>query len=116
LQVVVRPDSLELRDANLGRFKFLPRSETGTDWRQFTDMLVAIKMRYPEQQDVTLLLDPDISYKTLIQVMDHVRTADVLQMAQLETVELFPNISIADAPVEAPVEAVQENNGEEPVE
>ena len=60
-------------------------------------MLVEIKSRFPEEKSISLLLEPGINYKTLITVMDHVRSADVVQFTSVETVELFPNISIGDA-------------------
>ena len=54
-----------------------------------------------------MLLEPGVSYKTMIEVMDHVRSADVVQLASLETVELFPEISIGDAPALTIVESEQ---------
>lgn len=98
LELVIRKNSFEIRDANLGRIKYFPRSEKETNWKVFTNVLVEIKSRFPEEQNITLLLEPEIKYKTIIKVMDRVRYADIVQLAQLETVELFPNISIGDAP------------------
>ncbi len=98
LELVIRQDSFEVRDANLGRIKYIPRTEGDTNWKTFTDVLVEIKTRFPDEQGITLLLEPKINYKTLIQVMDRVRSADVVQFTEVETVELFPNISIGDAP------------------
>jgi len=98
LELLIRPESFEIRDANLGRIKYLARSNGKTNWKVFTDILVEIKSRFPEEQNISLLLDRKVSYKTLIQVMDRVRSADVVNVTELETVELFPNISIGDAP------------------
>lgn len=98
LELLIRPESFEIRDANLGRIKYLARSNGKTNWKVFTDILVEIKSRFPEEQNISLLLDRKVSYKTLIQVMDRVRSAEVVNVTELETVELFPNISIGDAP------------------
>lgn len=98
LELVVRPQGFELRDATLGRLKYLSRDEGGTNWKIFGELLLEIKNRFPEEQGITLLLDSDVNYKTLIQVMDRVRSVDVVQVTDVETVELFPNISIGDAP------------------
>lgn len=98
LELVVRNNSFEVRDANLGRIKYLPRKNGETNWKTFTDVLVEIKTRFPEEDSISLLLEPKINYKTLIKVMDNVRSADVVQFTDVETVELFPNISIGDAP------------------
>jgi len=98
LELVIRKNSFEIRDSNLGRIKHFPRSESDTNWKVFTNVLVEIKARFPEEQSITLLLEPEVDYKTLIKVMERVRYAAIVQITELETVELFPNISIGDAP------------------
>lgn len=112
LELVIRKDSFEVRDSNLGRIKYIERNEAETNWKVFTDILVEIKTRFPDEQKITLLLEPKINYKTLIQVMDRVRSADVVQFTEVENVELFPNISIGDAPV---LEAIPAENATEEV-
>lgn len=118
LELVIRQDSFEVRDANLGRIKAISRDQGETNWKTFTDVLVEIKTRFPDEQSITLLLEPKTSYKTLIQVMDRVRSADIVQFTEVETVELFPNISIGDAPelvnsadLKAPSENASSSNG-----
>ena len=64
-----------------------------------TDYLKRVKARFPEKTDVTLLLEPDIPYDTLVQVMDAVRLFEAVQAAEVVRAELFPEISIGDAPV-----------------
>jgi len=97
LELVLRKESFDIRDVNLGVIKVFPRSQEETRWDLFTDLLVEIKTRFPEEQDITLLVEPSINYKTLIHVMDRVRSADVVSVLTVETIELFPNISIGDA-------------------
>jgi len=98
LELVLRKDSFDIQDANLGVIKRFSRSDEETKWNKFTDVLVEIKSRFPNEKSITLLLEPSIDYKTLITVMDHVRSAEIVNIATLESVELFPNISIGDAP------------------
>lgn len=98
LEMVVRPGSFEIRDANLGRIKYLERKNDDVDWKALSNVLVELKTRFPEQQNITLMVDYRVNYKTLIQVMDRVRSIDVVNVTDVETRELFPNISIADAP------------------
>jgi len=102
LELVLRDNSFDIRDANLGVIKIFPRSQGATRWDLFTDLLVEIKTRFPNEENITLLLEPSISYKTLIHVMDRVRSADVVSVLTVETIELFPNISIGDAEIIAP--------------
>ncbi len=99
LELVIRQHSFEIRDSNIGRIKYIKRNAAKPDWKVFTDILIEIKRRFPEEQSISLLLEHGINYKTLIQVMDRVRSADVVQFTEVQNVELFPNISIGDAPV-----------------
>jgi len=98
LQLVIREKSFDIQDANIGLIRSIERSASATDWKLFSQVLLEIKSRFPDEQSITLLLEPGISYKTMIEAMDHVRSTDVVQIATMETIELFPNISIGDAP------------------
>lgn len=118
LQLVVRKDSFEIRDSNLGRIKYLQRDNDNSTWQTFSDILLEIKSRFPEEQKISLLLDRDVNFRTLIEVMDRVRAAEVVEFAEVQTVELFPEISIGDAPqlitesTETEVEIEGSNTGE----
>lgn len=98
LQLVVRDDRFDVQDANLGVIRRIDREGDGDNWQVFGKVLLEIKTRFPEEQDITLLLEPGTSYKTMIEVMDRVRSVDVVEVASVETIQLFPNISIGDAP------------------
>lgn len=98
LQLLVDPEYLELRDANLGRIGRFEAHEGEFDMRSLVDVLTQLKARFPEEQSIALLLDTRVSYRQLIEVMDHVRTVEMVNQATLEEYELFPNIAIGDAP------------------
>ena len=50
-----------------------------------------------------MLLEPDVPYDVLVQVMDVVREHHAVETGELVRYELFPEISIGDAPVMASV-------------
>ncbi len=52
-----------------------------------------------DKTDVSILLESDISYDTLVQVMDRVRVAEIVEEEGVVRMDLFPDISIGDAPV-----------------
>lgn len=97
LELVLRENSFDIQDSNLGLIKRFNRNQDQTRWDQFSSLLVEIKSRFPDEKSITLLLEPGIQYKTLIKVMDYVRSAEVVNVLSVETVELFPDISIGDA-------------------
>lgn len=95
LELVVRENSFDIQDANLGLIHKIERSTSQDDWKLFTKVMMEIKSRFPEERDMLLLFESEITYKTMIEVMDHVRSTEVVNLAVLESVELFPNISIS---------------------
>ena len=48
-----------------------------------------------------MLLEPDTPYDTVVQVMDRMRVLEVNAGLNVEQYELFPDISIGDAPAVA---------------
>jgi biopolymer transport protein ExbD len=101
LEVTVRRSRIEVGDRNLGALGVYPNSEDGYDYEALSKKLSEIKARYPEKTDVAILLEADIPYDTLVQVMDRVRVAEHLDEleATINRTDLFPDISIGDAPV-----------------
>ncbi len=101
LEVIIREQAIEVGERDRGLLTVLPMQASGHDLAGLTDYLKRVKARYPDQTDATILLEPDVAYETLVQVMDTVRAFDAGTGAQREPVELFPAISIGDAPARA---------------
>ena len=99
LEIVVRPDSLDVGDRIGGLIKSLPNTPTGADVRALSALVQQIKTRFPDQTAATVMAEPNTSYDTLVQVMDAVRSARVADGAKLVRADLFPAISIGDAPI-----------------
>jgi len=98
LEVIVRASAIEIGDRNGGLIKRLDATETGHDFKQLSEVLQQVKARYPDKLDATVLLEADIPYDIMVQVMDSVRVAQVVQAGSVQLAELFPEISIGDAP------------------
>jgi biopolymer transport protein ExbD len=99
LEVVVRKDRLVVSDHAGGLTRELPNGESGYDLSSLSNVLQQLKARAPEVVRATLLLEPDLTYEQLVQVMDAVRMVPVRQDGKLIQAELFPEISVGDAPV-----------------
>jgi biopolymer transport protein ExbD len=98
LEVIVRNNSIEVGDRNVGALGVYPNGDGGYNFEAMSDKLSEIKRRYPEKSDASILLEPDIDYNTLVQVMDRVRVEEVVQDDSIDRNDLFPDISIGDAP------------------
>jgi biopolymer transport protein ExbD len=97
VEVVVREAGIEIMDG-ARVIEAIPKIDDGYDLSRLSDYLVAIKDQYPEKDDASVLLEPDIQYDHLIQVMDTVRSVETQDTGQTARASLFPVISIGDAP------------------
>jgi biopolymer transport protein ExbD len=99
IEVIVRKTGLELANGN-SVVAAMPKKDGEYDLEQLEEMLLRLKSSYPEKTDATVLMEPDIQYDYLILVMDTLRETEITDEAtgEIGKMELFPNISIGDAP------------------
>ena len=102
IEVMVRKDLLQVADRNTGPLATLPNTAAGYNYDGLTDYLKRVKAKYPEKTDATILLETDTPYDILVQVMDRVRVFEAKQGITTVQAELFPDISIGDAPAATP--------------
>jgi biopolymer transport protein ExbD len=99
LEVILRRDVVEIGDRKRGRLKLVEVSANGDHLEEVSRMLQQIKARVPDKTDITLLVEMDIPYQRLVEMMDTLRVVQVEREGQAVNAELFPAISIGDAPV-----------------
>jgi biopolymer transport protein ExbD len=97
VEVVVREAGLEIMDG-ARVIAAIPKADDAYDLSKLSEYLVAIKQEYPQKDDASVLLEPDIVYDDLIQVMDTVRGVETFDGGQALRADLFTAISIGDAP------------------
>jgi biopolymer transport protein ExbD len=97
LEVVIRKDVIEVADRGTGLLRSMPSTSGVYDLKGLSDYLQLVKSKYPDKQDATILLEQDVQYDTLVQVMDTVRVFAV-PGSQWAVAELFPDVSVGDAP------------------
>jgi biopolymer transport protein ExbD len=114
LEVIVRHQGLELTN---GRelIATLPLANGEYDLKTLSSMALELKRQYPEANDASVLMERDIQYDHLIQVMDAIRSTEVTESdaviasadpatpvtmptAKRTKVELFKNVSVGEAP------------------
>jgi biopolymer transport protein ExbD len=98
LEVVVREDTLQVADGRGGVIKKLPKVDGSYDFAQLSLVMQELKRRMPEKQDITVLLEQDTDYQTLVTIMDTVRSYPTVQNLEVVQAELFPVISLGDSP------------------
>ena len=98
LEVMVRKDLLQVADRNSGPLATIPNTVKGYDYDALTEYLKRVKAKFPEKTDASVLLEAQTPYDTVVQVMDRVRVFEVSQGMGTVQAELFPDISLGDAP------------------
>jgi biopolymer transport protein ExbD len=101
LEITVRENKIEVGDRNVGALGAYPVNQKGYDFEALSEKLSDIKKSYPSKTDAAILLESEIPYDTVVQVMDRVRVAETVEGGNIVRTELFPDISIGDAPAEA---------------
>ncbi len=100
-EVIVREEGIEISNGTVV-IATIPNTEDGEfDLASLSDHMVELKATYPEQDGASVLMEAQIPYDYLIQVMDIVRSVSVPvegQEEEYELVALFSEISVGDAP------------------
>jgi biopolymer transport protein ExbD len=99
VEVIVRKAGLQIANGSSVEAS-IPKKGDSYDIELLTKALTRIKAQYPEKEDATVLMEPEIKYDYLIEIMDAVRGGEVKVEGSTEVrkVVLFPTISIGDAP------------------
>jgi biopolymer transport protein ExbD len=99
IEVIVRKAGLEIANGSSVEAA-IPKKDDKYDLEMLSKMLTRLKAQYPEKEDATVLVEPDIQYDYLVQIMDTIRGADVREegSGEMRKTVLFPKVSIGDAP------------------
>lgn len=100
LEVIVREAGIELTNGQ-AVIASIPNQDEEFDLDTLSDYVVELKQQYPDQEAASVLMEAQIPYDYLIQVMDIVRSVEVPLEGEeeaFELVALFSEISVGDAP------------------
>lgn len=98
IQVIIREQALIVADSKGGLIKRIDNLSGHYQFAELRDTLKQLKARLPDKKDITILAETATSYQTLVSAMDTVRSYPAVVAASLVDAELFPDISIGDAP------------------
>jgi len=101
VEVVVREAGIEITNGT-SIIASIPKKDDEFDLDTLSDFMVELKRDYPDHDAASVLMEPQIPYDYLIQVMDIVRSVEVtdeeLPEGEVQMVALFTEISVGDAP------------------
>ena len=119
LEVILREEGFELTNGS-AVIAAVPKVGGKYDLKALSEMALSLKRDHPDVIDASVLLEPQVAYDDLIQVMDAIRTAETSAVATAtlvdrqsdgtrpdvaqpgdprpERVALFTDIALGDAP------------------
>jgi biopolymer transport protein ExbD len=101
LEIVIRPDALEVGDKIGGLIQRIPDGAKGHDVAALGTLLQQVKAKFPDEKRASVLAEVDTPYEQIVRVMDAVREHRQTQGRDTHKSELFPEIAVGDAPVRA---------------
>ena len=104
LELVVTDSGIEVFFPQGYLLKSLPKLDEQYDYAGLQELLKQVKVtlqeKHVEKRDITLLLSPLIDYQSIVNLMDTSRAYPEVVAASVVQAELFPNISLGDAPAQ----------------
>ncbi|MEQ9562680.1 MAG: biopolymer transporter ExbD [Woeseiaceae bacterium] len=99
VEVIVRQEGIEISNGT-AIIASMPKVDGEYDLATLSDFIIALKQDYPGHDAASVLMEAQIPYDYLIQVMDVVRSIEVQneESAEFELFALFTEISVGDAP------------------
>ena len=98
INVIIDKNYFVVTDNNNNIIKKIQTFKTGGHFKLLNNVLKQIKVRYPEKSNITILSQQNTKYDTLVNTMDAVRVFNAVENGEIVQIELFPDISIGDAP------------------
>lgn len=103
LELVILPDQFVVNYPAGTPLKAVPKKDGEYDYPLLSEVLQEVKRllqdRGIQKRDIFILSQPNTDYQTLVTAMDTVRSFKTVSVASVVDGELFPDISLGDAPV-----------------
>ena len=99
VEVIVRDAGIEISNGS-ATIASIPKQEGEYDFETLSDFMVELKLDYPKHDAASVLMETQIPYDYLIQVMDIVRSVEkpIEDTEEFELFALFSEISVGEAP------------------
>ncbi|KPK48986.1 MAG: hypothetical protein AMJ63_17430 [Myxococcales bacterium SG8_38_1] len=103
VEVIVRETGMEITNGTM-TIASIPKKDDEYDFQTLSDFMIELKREYPDHDSASVLMEAQIPYDYLIQVMDIVRSVElpvkepIEGEPEYELYALFSEISVGDAP------------------
>jgi biopolymer transport protein ExbD len=103
LQVVVRKRFIEVNYRGLVKTERIARTSNGSELELLAALADELKARFPQSLEATILIEPQIPYDVVVQVLDVIRMKLQRIGDAVMPVERFPLVALGEVSVSAPL-------------
>lgn len=105
IELIIRQDHMTLNYPAGVMMREFPKVDEHYDYKGLSKFLQelkpALEAKVGEKKDILILSEETTDYQTIVSTMDTVRSYPAVVAANLVNAELFPDISLGDAPGDA---------------
>ncbi len=102
LELVIRQNYVDVNYPQGILLKRIAKKDTSHDYELLSNVLQEVKRQLKEKKiekrDILILSEPETDYQTIVSTMDSARSFQTVVAASVVHAELFPEISLGDAP------------------
>jgi len=99
LQVVVRNHVIEVNHRGLEKMERIARTPAGSELKSLATLADELKARFPDSLEATVLIEPQIPYDVVVQVLDVIRIKLEPVGDVVEPTERFPLVALGEVSV-----------------
>ena len=102
LEVIVRENGFELTNGD-ALIAAVPKVDGDYDFKTLSDLALQLKREYPDVDDASVLMERQVKYDYLIQVMDTIRSTRIpvegaAEPGRTTNFEMFTHVAVGEAP------------------
>lgn len=102
LELIIRKDHMKVLFPAGVLIAQLPLKDGKQDFKGLSEFLKNLKITFAsndfKKTNINILSEAEVSYQTIVNAMDTVRAVEVVENFDVREKELFPDISLGDAP------------------
>ncbi len=102
IELIVREGHMTLNYPAGILLRQFPKVDGQHDYKALSELLQTLKQTFQnkdiDKKDILLLLEDKTDYQTVVSAMDTVRSFETVLITDVVNAELFPNVSLGDAP------------------
>ena len=98
IEIILREKEIIVADKKSPLREFKIDENDNFDAKSLVQLMKELKTLFPAKRNIVILLEPEVSFATLVNILDYVRSYKAVLVTSVVDAELFPEVSLGTAP------------------